>query len=383
MSAALAAAPGEPAVTTGLGIHVDGLTKHFRRRNGDLVAAVDGVTLEIPRGEFWVLLGPSGCGKTTLLRCIAGLEEPDGGELALDGRTVYSHARRIRVPTERRGIGMVFQGYALWPHMNVRGNVAFPLTTGSRRDRPSRKEIDRRVGEALELVGIPDLVDQPVGLLSGGQQQRVSLARAVAAGNDVVLFDEPLSNVDAKVREQLRVEIRSLQRRLGFTALYVTHDQEEAMEVADKIAVLAEGNVVQLGSADDIYNNPRTRYVAEFIGAANVIEGVLVRGDAGGHVRTAIGDIAIAGAPAGLDGDVVVVSRAHRWWVSTVPREGVNAWKGTIETIAHVGSHLQLTVKVGSRMLKVWADTEELSSRGGAEVWIGVEPSACLVMDDA
>ncbi|MES1248092.1 MAG: ABC transporter ATP-binding protein [Actinomycetota bacterium] len=374
-----AAGPGSER----LGIHVQGLTKHFRRKNGDLVAAVDGVTLEIERGEFWVLLGPSGCGKTTLLRCIAGLEEPDGGELSVDGRPVYSRERRIHVPTERRGIGMVFQGYALWPHMNVRSNVAFPLTTGPRRNRPPRKEIDRRVREALELVGIPELIEQPVGLLSGGQQQRVSLARAIAAGNDVVLFDEPLSNVDAKVREQLRVEIRSLQRRLGFTALYVTHDQEEAMELADKIAVLSNGNVVQLGSADDIYNNPRTRYVAEFIGAANVIEGTLVRDAGGARVRTAIGEIAVATVPADLGDDVVVISRAHRWWVSTEPRQGENTWVGTVETIAHFGSHLQLTVKVGQQILKVWTDPEHVSTSGGAEVWVGVEPAACLLMGDA
>jgi iron(III) transport system ATP-binding protein len=383
VSATLEAPVGEALGEDRVGIRVDRLSKHFRRKDGARVAAVDGVSLEIPRGEFWVLLGPSGCGKTTLLRCIAGLEEPDGGAISLDGRLVFSKEQKTRVPTERRGIGMVFQGYALWPHMNVRRNVAFPLTTGARRERFPRKEIDRRVRDALELVGIPDLIDQPVGLLSGGQQQRVSLARAIAAGNDVVLFDEPLSNVDAKVREQLRVEIRSLQRALGFTALYVTHDQEEAMELADKIAVLSSGNVVQLGSADDVYNNPRNRYVAEFIGAANVIEGTLVRSDDRTSVRSAIGDVVVAGAPPELDGDVVVVSRAHRWWVATEARPGPNTWRGVVETVVHVGSHLQLTVKIGQQIVKVWADPEEISARGGADVFVGIDPSACLVMGDA
>ena len=366
------------------GVRVDALTKHFRRKNGEPVTAVDGVTLEIPRGEFWVLLGPSGCGKTTLLRCIAGLERPDSGEISLDGRVVFSREKKVTLPTEQRGIGMVFQAYALWPHMNVRANVAFPLTTSGRLRRPRRSEIRERVQNALDLVGIGDLIDQPVSQLSGGQQQRVSLARSIVAGNDVILFDEPLSNVDAKVREQLRVEIRSLQRTLGFTAIYVTHDQEEAMELADRIAVLSNGQVAQLGTADEIYNSPTSRYVAEFVGVANVLEGRFARLDGRAVVRTAIGDVEVAGVDASrAEGDVVVVSRAHRWWVSTAPVEGrPNSWQGTVETLAYVGSHVQVLVQVGASLLKVWADIERLSVTPGSEVWVGVEPSACLVMDD-
>lgn len=256
-----------PGEGTRRGVDIVGLRKTFRAPDGSTVAAVDDVTLHMPKGEFCVLLGPSGCGKTTLLRCLAGLEHPDEGQLTIDGRPVFGPKIRTVEPQDRP-VGMVFQNYALWPNMNVADNVGFPLTTGPRDQRISKEQIRERVDEVLAIMGIASLGDRAIGQLSGGQQQRVALARAIVAGTDVVLFDEPLSNIDAKVREQLRHELRAMQQDLGFTAVYVTHDQAEAMELADQITVMRAGRVMQTGSARDVYDRPRSRYVAEFIGTA-------------------------------------------------------------------------------------------------------------------
>ncbi|OLT16150.1 hypothetical protein BJF78_14730 [Pseudonocardia sp. CNS-139] len=264
--------PGAAAVPeTRPRIAVRGLTKRFRRRDGTQVNAVDGIDLDVAEGEFLVLLGPSGCGKTTLLRVLAGLEEVDAGRVELDGRVVDDPAVRVCVPTERRGLSMMFQSYALWPHMTVAENVAYPLTTR----RVRRAERAARVRRVLDVVGIGPLAGQYPGQLSGGQQQRVALARALVAGDGVVLFDEPLSNVDAKVREQLRTEIARLHRELGFTAVYVTHDQEEALTLATRLLVLRDGRIAQSASPREVYTRPADLGVARFMGAGNEIPGML------------------------------------------------------------------------------------------------------------
>ncbi|MBV9811555.1 MAG: ABC transporter ATP-binding protein, partial [Acetobacteraceae bacterium] len=239
------------------------------RRTGP--PALGGISLDVAPGEFVVLLGPSGCGKTTLLRCIAGLEQADAGEILLAGDVVFSAQRGIALPPEERRLSMVFQSYALWPHMSVAENVAFPL----RSTRLTRAETEDRVRRVLELVALDGLADAYPGRLSGGQQQRVALARALVANSRLVLFDEPLSNLDAKVRDRLRGELSTLQRQLGFGAVYVTHDQAEALALADRLVVMQAGRIAQVGPPVDVYLAPGSRYVADFLGGANEIAGTL------------------------------------------------------------------------------------------------------------
>jgi iron(III) transport system ATP-binding protein len=233
------------------------------------VPAVNGVSFTVGQGEHVTLLGPSGCGKTTTLRAIAGLEEPSGGSIRIAGTTVYSAAERRNVPAEKRGVSMVFQSYAVWPHMSVFDNVAY----GLRVRKLARGEIAEQVDRALGLVQMRSFAERSAALLSGGQQQRVALARAIAFSPTVLLFDEPLSNLDAKLRVEMRVELRELQRRLGVTSLYVTHDQEEALAISDRVVVMNVGGIEQLGTPEDIYNRPKTRFVADFVGSANLIAG--------------------------------------------------------------------------------------------------------------
>src|SRR5436309_7780154 len=237
----------------------------------DAVPAVDGVSFTVAQGEHVTLLGPSGCGKTTTLRAIAGLEQPVGGSIRIDGETVFSAAQRRNVPTERRGVSMVFQSYAVWPHMSVAENVAY----GLRVRKLPKAQIAEAVERALELVQMRALADRSAALLSGGQQQRVALARAIAFSPTVLLFGEPLSNLDAKLRAEMRVELRALQRRLGVTSLYVTHDQEEALAISDRVIVMNVGGIEQIGAPEDIYNRPKTRFVADFVGSANLSAGLI------------------------------------------------------------------------------------------------------------
>lgn len=255
------------------------LTKHF----GDHHLVLDHVDLRIEPGELFFLLGPSGCGKTTLLRHIAGFYFPDEGQIFFDNQDVS------RVPPHKRGTGMMFQSYALWPHLTVAGNVAF----GLEERRVARPEIKRRVGEALESVGMSALADRKINMLSGGQQQRVALARALVIRPRCLLLDEPLSNLDAKMRNQMRGEIRRVCKEFGLTAIYVTHDQKEALSIADRLAILDRGKLMQIGAPREVYRRPQSRAVAEFIGESNFIEGELVgAGEEPGHwrVRTAMGD---------------------------------------------------------------------------------------------
>jgi len=244
-------------------IALDNLSKKF----GALVA-VNGVTLTAADGELLTLLGPSGCGKTTTLRMIAGLEEPNGGSIRIGERTVYDRARGIDVPAEMRGLGMVFQSYAIWPHMTVAENIAYPL----RMRHVGRAQQRELVEKVLDLVGLGGLGDKPSPLLSGGQQQRVALARALVFEPALLLLDEPLSNLDAKLREQMRFELRIMQQRIGLTAVYVTHDQEEALTLSDRLVVMNHGEIEQIGTPTEVYEHPTTRFVAQFIGKGNMID---------------------------------------------------------------------------------------------------------------
>ncbi len=240
----------------------DRVEKRFATRRGP-VAALRGVSLEIAAGEFFVLLGPSGCGKSTLLNLAAGLEKPTAGEIRFGERAMAAPARRLFVPPGGRNVAMVFQSYALYPHLTVFGNIAFPLQVG----RVSREEIRRATAETAERLGIGDLLERRPAELSGGQRQRVAMARALVRRPDLFLLDEPLSNLDAQLRTEMRSELRRLQRELGVTTLYVTHDQTEAMTLGQRVALLREGEVVQCASPGELYENPATPFAAAFIGS--------------------------------------------------------------------------------------------------------------------
>ncbi|WP_067899271.1 ABC transporter ATP-binding protein [Actinomadura chibensis] len=258
-------------------VRIDALTKRFGG-----VTAVDRVSLDIGDGEFVTLLGPSGCGKTTTLRCVAGLESPDEGSISLGAGAVVDRSRGFELPPHKRDIGMVFQSYALWPHMSVVQNVSYPLRLKRRRKPAARA----RAMEALELVGLADYASRSVSALSGGQQQRVALARALVREPSVLLLDEPLSNLDAALRTQMRAELKRIHEQTGSTMVYVTHDQEEAVSMSDRIAVMHGGRSVQTGTPREVFDEPSSRWVAEFLGYENVLPGRVERvGDGCAEVR--------------------------------------------------------------------------------------------------
>lgn len=266
-------------------ISISQLHKEFTVTDGK-VTALSKLDLEVDRGEFFVIVGASGSGKTTLLRAVAGLEKPDSGTIKIDDRTVYSSQPPVWVPPQDRGFGMVFQSYAVWPHLTVFENVALPLREGAQKI--PRGEVRARVQQALAMVQLEEQIDRPATLLSGGQQQRVALARAIAVNPSVLLMDEPLSNLDARLREEVRGKIRELAKQLQATVLYVTHDQIEAMAVADKIAMMSFGELLQFGTPIELYRNPERPEVAEFFGTVNWLPGELDSAD-GNVVKTDVG----------------------------------------------------------------------------------------------
>src|SRR4249919_1915512 len=249
---------------------VAGLCTDYVSDRGQVIRAAQDVSFEVPAGKLFTLLGPSGCGKTTTLRSIAGLERPRSGEISVGGRLIYSSRSNVFIPPNRRGLGMVFQSYAIWPHMTVFENTAFPLQVA--KQRPSKKQIQDRVARVLKVVALEEMAEREATKLSGGQQQRLALARALVMEPPLLLLDEPLSNLDAKLREQMRFELKRLQRDLNITAVYVTHDQVEALTMSSRIAVMNNGRVEQLGRPRDIYNSPASRFVADFIGTSNFID---------------------------------------------------------------------------------------------------------------
>jgi iron(III) transport system ATP-binding protein len=262
-------------------LEVRGLAKYF---GGD--RAVDNVSFAAAKGAFITLLGPSGCGKTTTLMCIAGLHRLDAGEIRVGDVTYNSEERRVFVPPDKRDIGMVFQSYAIWPHMTVAQNVSYPLEVR----KLSQPEIDERVAEVLRIVGLERMSDKLAAHLSGGQQQRAALARAIVSRPRLLLFDEPLSNLDLKLREQMRIELKRIQREVGITSVYVTHDQAEALVMSDEIIVMSKGRIEQRGGAREIYAQPVSRYVSGFIGVANLLEGRIVAPSANGRADFEVGE---------------------------------------------------------------------------------------------
>jgi iron(III) transport system ATP-binding protein len=365
-------------------LSVEHLTKSFRGRRGDgRVLAVDDVSLAIPEGRFFTMLGPSGCGKTTTLRCIAGLETPDAGKIALAGRVLFCSRRGIKAPANARGLGMVFQSYAIWPHMSVFDNVAFPLEVVPKRRRLPRAKLRRRVEEVLSVVKLDQLADRRATDLSGGQQQRLALARALVMEPPLLLLDEPLSNLDAKLREEMRFELKRLQRELGVTTIYVTHDQAEALAMSDTVAVMNDGRIEQLGGPRDIYERPRTRFVAGFVGTSNFIDGKVLKHNGDGRylVETAHGSLGAAAQATFAAGSKVLVS-ARPEHIGVEPgagEEGTNRWRGTVGNGAFLGDSVDHIVLVGDRELRVRCNPA-LSIPTGTEVTLVFREDACSLI---
>lgn len=324
---------------------------------GSTVEAVKGVSFTIEEGEVYSLLGPSGCGKTTTLRCVAGLELPDSGEIRLGDRVLYSSAQGISVPTFKRDVGMVFQSYAIWPHMTVFENVAFPLSY--RKDHYSKQEIAERVHTALSQVHLEMMADRSATLLSGGQQQRVALARALVYEPGILLLDEPLSNLDAKLRDEMRSEIKQLVDRLHLTVLFVTHDQVEALSLSDKVAVMNHGKVVQEGPPTEIYAGPKDEFVGKFVGKANQMMGKLVGGDQANGVctvETAIGVFQGVGSEATLSPGEEVSFLIRPSLVALhlrAPASRTNVVEGVVRDVGFTGTFTELDVLVGDTSVEV------------------------------
>jgi iron(III) transport system ATP-binding protein len=356
------------------------LRKSFQVGHGQVVTAVDDLSMEVDDGELLVILGPSGSGKTTLLRCIAGLERADSGDIVVDDQLVYSSSRRVWVPPERRGISMVFQSYALWPHMTAFDNVAYPLRARG----ISTSAIQARVSTAFGLVGCNGLERRRPNELSGGQQQRIAIARAVVGGSRVVLFDEPLSSVDARVREELRRELVALQRELGFSAVYITHDQTEAMAIGHRVAVLTDGRIAQVASPRELYGRPASGAVAEFMGATNRLSGVVESVQAAQwYVRTELGSLRVAPPPLDVQptGAVTLIVRPEDYHVGVAPpRQGtVNTWPCTVEGSQFLGFCTEYLVRVHDRV--VWVrSTDKRVLEHGASAWLTVEPADVRVV---
>lgn len=369
---------------------VNNLVKTFdgerRRRSrgaadGARVFAVNDISFNVEDGSLFTLLGPSGCGKTTTLRSIAGLERPDSGTIEVGGRVLFaggSGGRAVNIPANERGLGMVFQSYAIWPHMSVFDNVAFPLQVKKRASRPGKKEIAERVMRVLQTMELAELADRQATKLSGGQQQRLALARALVIEPPLLLLDEPLSNLDAKLRESLRYELKRLQRELGITSVYVTHDQVEALVLSTSVAVMKGGNVVQLGRPREIYENPNCRFVAEFIGTSNFMAGTVTERDNDRYVvETADGRLVLdsaAAIPVGTD--VVVSIRPEAVEVSTTSRAGEvpNEWTGTVLTRAFLGEAVDHVVAVGRHEIRARGNPS-VSIEQGTEVYLRMDPS--------
>ncbi|MCW3844816.1 ABC transporter ATP-binding protein [Micromonospora yasonensis] len=372
-------------------LHVQNLVKTFdgeRRRRSHAadrdrarVFAVNDISFEVENGSLFTLLGPSGCGKTTTLRSVAGLERPDSGTIKVGDRVLFAGqagGKPVNVPANERGLGMVFQSYAIWPHMTVFDNVAFPLQVKKRATRPPKKEIAERVMRVLQTMELADLADRQATKLSGGQQQRLALARALVIEPPLLLLDEPLSNLDAKLRESLRYELKRLQRELGITSVYVTHDQVEALVLSTSIAVMKAGNVMQLGRPREIYENPNCRFVAEFIGTSNFIAGTVAERENGRYVvNTADGPLVLDSAvtvPPGTD--VVVSIRPEAVEVSTTSRSGEvpNEWTGNVLTRAFLGEAVDHVVAVGRHEIRARGNPS-VSIEPGTEVHLRMDPS--------
>lgn len=361
---------------------VENLHKSFTAHGGK-VRAVDGVSLQIETGKLLTLLGPSGCGKTTTLRMIAGLEDPDGGSIHIGDAPVFDQDRRINVPSERRDLGMVFQSYAIWPHMSVFENAAFPLRYGEKRI--AAAEIGARVDKVLRLVQLDHLADRPAPNLSGGQQQRLALARAFVMEPKVLLLDEPLSNLDAKLREDMRSELRQLVKATGVTTIFVTHEQIEALTLSDVIAVMNEGRIAQEGPPLDIYRQPNSAFVANFIGHSNLVPGTLRRAPGGVsgstiQVQCALGNLVCTATSETGDGEKVMLAIRPEH-IELMPQGDAdeNQLQGVLETASFIGNVMECSVRIGEQSIKVQLHPDRTPPLGST-LAMYVAPRHCLAL---
>jgi len=357
-------------------LRVEALAKRFPGEAHEL-AAVNGISFSVPRGRLFTLLGPSGCGKSTTLRCIAGLERPEQGMVSVNGRTHVDTAAKVFVAPDKRGIGMVFQSYAIWPHMTVYQNVAYALEV----KKTPRGEIRPRVMEALELVGLAAFANRPAPKLSGGQQQRVALARAVVGRPSLLLFDEPLSNLDAKLRERMSDEISELQQRLEIRNVYVTHDQAEALEISETVAVMEGGKILAMGAPREIYGAPGNRFVADFIGMTNIVRGNAVAeagSNGGGRVEVPFGTVHCRFEGAIRPGDAVdVLIRPENMVVSYArPDARENVWQAAVEVVTFLGECQDATVRVQEQSLRIRVHPG-LELEKGQQVYLELSSERC------
>jgi iron(III) transport system ATP-binding protein len=355
-------------------IHVESLVKQFTETR-----ALDDVSFDVAEGELFTLLGPSGCGKSTTLMSVAGFQTPEAGRIAIGGDVLYDAAARINVPAERRNLGIVFQSYAVWPHMTVFDNLAFPL-----RVRKTKRPLIRpRVLEVLELVEMTPYVDRYPHQLSGGQQQRVALARALVYSPSVLLLDEPFSNLDAKLRERARTWVKELQHRLGLTTVFVTHDQDEALSMSDRVAVMSDGEVQQIGTPEEIYRRPRNRFVAEFVGRVNLISGEVAASERGRVALELEGGrklwIDVEHAPAPRSPLTLAVRpealRLEPADLSTL--NGSNTLEATIHSVAFLGDHYQYELDASGLALTAQTSQPVFADR----LRVHIPADACAIVE--
>jgi iron(III) transport system ATP-binding protein len=353
---------------------------HLSKRFG-AVTVLDDVDFTIRDGEFFTLLGPSGCGKSTTLNCIAGLEEPTGGSIAVADTTFVDTAKKVFVPPEGRNLGMVFQSYALWPHKTVAANLAMPLQIR----KIGKDERNRLIDDALDKVGLKHLGDRYPHQMSGGQQQRVALARALVYSPTVLLLDEPLSNLDAKLREQARAWLKRLQEDLGITTVYVTHDQDEALALSDRIAVMSGGRMIQVGSPTEIYETPATAEVAAFVGRCNFLQASITEATATGAVVALAANgqtLTVESTTPGRVGQTVTVAIRPESLRICPPGQltaSVNRLNTEVLTVSYLGSRFEYDVKLGDHVVQVASDHGGLNG----PVELSVEPDKCLLFHEA
>lgn len=368
-------------------LSVEGVTTRFRRHNGAEFRAVDDVSFEVQQGELLVLLGPSGCGKSTLLRGIAGLESPTAGRISVAGVVVYDAGARIDKTPDQRDINMMFQSYALWPHMSVEDNVAYPLRMAGMGKQAARS----RANEYLDLVGLGELGQQYPAMISGGQQQRVALARTLISEPAVVLFDEPLSNVDARVRVRLRALITRLHEQLGFAAVYVTHDQMEAMGLGTRVAVMRSGRIDQIDTPVTVYERPLNRSTAEFIGEA-IFWPARVLGRDGNVLACELGfgERVLVPISAWWDGadpkpgdEVTVMVRPENCRIRPFRGDTTAGWRGTVSGVTFSGAMTEYRVQLKGETTRVWAlGAPDAALRDGAEAVVELPEDAIRIVAD-